>query len=122
MREKQKAGIPSTGSTPLDEIRQAEAEAAGLLFQARQEGQALKQAVKKQISQLMQQAQQEGAQAGRIRCEQLVEEARRQAAQMIAQAQTQADLLLGEGQKRLDTAVQWALCFVLGADSGDGQP
>lgn len=122
MRDRQKAGIPLTGLKPLDEIRHAEAMAASQLFQARQEGQALRQAVKKQAPQIIQQAQQDGAQAGRARCEQLVQEARQTASQVVAEAQAQADLLLRLGQGRVDSAAQWALNCVLGLETGDWQP
>jgi len=122
MRDQPKASIPLTGPTPLDEIRQAEAVTASQLFQARQEGLALRQAVKKQVSQMLQQAQQDGAQAGQAHCEQMVEEAGRRAAQVVAQGHTQADLLLRQGQGRLDSAAQWALGCVLGLEIGDWQP
>ncbi len=122
MRDQQKASMPVTGLTPLDEIRQAEALAASQLFQARQEGLARLQAVKKPISQMIQQAQQDGAQAGRARCEQLVEEAMRQAAQIVAEAQAQANVLAHQGQGRVDSAAQWALRYVLGLEIEDWQP
>ena len=122
MHDQQKANIPLTGPKPLDEIRQAEALAASQLFQARQEGQALRQAVKKQVPQMIQQAQQDGAQAGRARCEQVVRDARRTAAQVVAEAQSQADLLLLQGQGRVDSAAQWALSYVLGLETEDWQP
>lgn len=122
MHDQQKANIPLIGPKPLDEIRQAEAVSASQLFQARQEGQALRQAVKKQVPQMIQQAQQDGAQAGRVRCEQLVQEARRTAAQVVAEAQAQADLLLCQGQGQVDSAAQWALSCVLGLETEDWQP
>jgi len=106
------------GLSPLDQIRLAEAEITRKVVAAREASDRNAANAHIQAALLKKQAEENGKREGQIRFKETVANAEEQAEMIIAQAQHEADDLCGNGQARMEQAVNEALNIVLGMKGG----
>lgn len=106
------------GLSPLDQIRLVEAEITRRVVAAREASDHSASNARTQAALLKKQAEENGKREGQIRFKETIAKAEEQAKVIIAQAQHEADDLRGNGQARMEQAVNEALNIVLGMKGG----
>jgi vacuolar-type H+-ATPase subunit H len=110
---------PVDGLSPLDQIRQVEAEMTRRIIAARAAAdQRLAEARSRAVA-LKRQARETGEQRGRMRYKEIIAEAETQAAMLAAQASEEAAILRHKGEARMERGVEEAVSIVLG-QQGEG--
>lgn len=109
---------PSSGLSPLDQIRLAEAEISRKVIAARESSDHNAANARKQAALLKKQAEENGKRAGQKRYKEMIAKAGEEANAILAQAQHEADDLSQKGQFRMEQAVDEALKIVLGMQRG----
>jgi vacuolar-type H+-ATPase subunit H len=110
--------IPANGLSPLDQIRQAEAEITKKIVTAREASESAIAEARLYANLLKKQAHESGIKAGRIRHKEILAQAEDEARGTVAHAQNQADELRSKGQARMEQAIRAALGIVLGVKGG----
>ena len=106
------------GLSPLDQIRQAEAEIARKIIAAREASIRNAETASVQGAQLKKQAEEKGKRDGQIRCKETIAAAEEESKLILAQAQEEADALRKHGHAQIKQAVAEALAVVLGNKGG----
>lgn len=100
--------------SPLDQIRQTEAEVNRSIAAARQSSEQVIAAAEQQGLELKRQAREAGIREGELRHRAMISSAEVEFNVIVAQAQTRSQELDRTGRLRMDKAVQRAIEFVLG--------
>ena len=106
--------------SPLDQIRQAEAETVRQIAAAREASEQKTNEAKKQVKVILEQARESGRQRGLNRYKQIISSAEEEAMVIVSQAHNQANLLRHKGKQQMSTAVHHALSLIIGLE-GDGE-
>jgi flagellar biosynthesis/type III secretory pathway protein FliH len=106
--------------SPLDQIRQEEAETVRKIASAREASEQKTNETKKQVKVILEQARESGRQRGLNRYKQIIASAEEEALVIVSQAHNQANLLHHKGKQQMSTAVRQAVNFIIGLE-GDGE-
>jgi vacuolar-type H+-ATPase subunit H len=99
--------------SPLDQIRQTEAEVARKIAAARKASEQIVEQARQQAAALKREAVESGRGEGQARCQTALSDAEEEARAFVAEAQDQADRLRRRGAERMQQAVRGALIFVI---------
>ncbi len=109
-------------TSPLDQIRQAEAEVTRQVVAARRAAQEQENDVRRKISSLKSEARLQGEQEGKVEYRQRVTEAREEAQVLVSEARKRAQDLRRRGDQWMAVAVRRAIEIVLGEEQGPDEP
>jgi vacuolar-type H+-ATPase subunit H len=107
-------------SSPLDQIRQAEAEVTRQLAAARKAAEAALEDARSQAAQLKRKARENGRLDGEAQCRETISQAQREACAIVAQAQNREEGLRQQGELRMEAAVRFAVAVVMGQEAEKG--
>ena len=102
--------------SPLDEIRQAEAEVTRRVAAARQAAEATAQKAHAQAEGIRRHAREAGQREGEVQYREIVSQAKEDARALIAQAQRRAETLRRQGDLCMDDIVRNAVEIVVGQE------
>ena len=105
---------PIVDLSPLDQIRQAEAESARQVTLAKSASDQEVEQARQQAAELVEEARREGLKEGIAKQKTLLGEASEAAEACLAAAQLRAENILSRKMELLETAVDDVLCIVLG--------
>ena len=105
--------------SPLDQIRQAEAEVARQIAAATMAAESEISQANAQASQIKSQAHETGRQNGLSQYQEIVTKAELEARELTKQAAQDAQHFQIHGESRMDEAVAWAVSFVLGIEEAE---
>jgi vacuolar-type H+-ATPase subunit H len=111
-----KQNIPPQGDgelSPLDCIRQAEAETTRRILAAHEAAEQIQAQARLDTECLLEQAHQAGKQEGQANYEEILNKTELEAKEIVSQAQRQVDQLLIAGEERMDAAVRLVLELLL---------
>lgn len=103
--------------SPVDQIRQAEAEVTRRVAAARKVADQALAIAQSQAADLKRQAVQAGRRDGEARYQEIISQAENEARAILAQARSQAQQLCQDGNLRMDDAVRHAVAIIIGRDS-----
>ena len=106
--------------SPLDQIRQVEADTVRQIAAARQASDQKISEAKKQVKVTLEQARESGRQRGQNRYKQIISSAEEEALAIVSQAHNQANLLRHKGKQQISTAVHQAVNLIIGLEE-DGE-
>jgi|MudIll2142460700_1097286.scaffolds.fasta_scaffold400382_1 vacuolar-type H+-ATPase subunit H len=107
---------PGLELSPLDQIRQTEAEVTRRVAAARElAGQSLESA-KKEAARMIAQAREIGLREGQARYQEIFHEAEEEAKQLVTRAQGQVEVINQRGDQRMQQAVQQVVSIVIGLE------
>lgn len=109
--------VPAERS-PLDQIRQAEAEVTRRVVAARKAADQALAAAHAQATDLKRQAIQAGQRDGQAQYQDIISQAEQEARVILAQARSQAQHLRQKGDLRMEDAVRQAVAIVIGQETG----
>jgi vacuolar-type H+-ATPase subunit H len=104
---------PELDLSPLDQIRQTEAEVARKIAAARKAAEQIVEQARQQAAALKREAVESGRGEGQARCQTALSNAEEESRALVAEAQDQADMLHRRGAERMELAVHRALSFVI---------
>ena len=104
--------------SPLDLIRQAEAEAIRRVVAARKAADQTLAVAQAQAADLKRQAAQTGQRDGQAQYQEIISQAEQEARVILAQARNQAQHLRQNGNLRMDDAVCRAVAIIIGQETG----
>ena len=107
---------PEIEFSPLDQIRQAEAEITRQVAAARQSAAHNLDLARKEAAHLVAQAREDGQQEGQARCQEIIEAAEIEAKHLVDQAQALVDERSRVGTQRMELAVQQIVDRVIGSN------
>jgi vacuolar-type H+-ATPase subunit H len=107
-------------SSPLDRIRQAEAEVTRQLAAARKAAEATLEDARSQAAQLKRKASENGRLDGETQCRDTIAQAQREASAIVAQAQKREEGLRQQAEVRMEAAVSFAVAVVMGQQTEKG--
>jgi vacuolar-type H+-ATPase subunit H len=110
--------LSATGLSPLDQIRQAEAEVTRKIVAAREGSERAIGEARAQAALIKKQAHESGTRDGQIRYKELISKAEDEARAMVQHAHNQAADLRWKGQTRMEAAIQETISIVLGSKGG----
>jgi vacuolar-type H+-ATPase subunit H len=110
--------LSAAGLSPLDQIRQAEAEITRKIITAREGSESAIAEARAQAALLKKQAHESGTREGQIRFKEIVSRAEEEARAIVERAQNQAAELQWKGQTRMEAAIQETTSIVLGLKRG----
>jgi hypothetical protein len=113
-----KGGAPEP--SPLDQIRQAEAEVTRQLAAARKAAEATLEDVRSQAAQLKRKASENGRFDGEAQYRDTISQAQQEARAIVAQAQKREEGLREQAELRMEAAVRFAVAVVLGQQTEKG--
>lgn len=102
--------------SPIDQIRQVEAETVRQIAAAREASEQKINETKQQVKVILQQARESGRQRGQNRYKQIITSADEEALAIVSQAHNQANLLRQKGKHQISTAVQQAVNLIIGLE------
>lgn len=102
-----------TELSPLDKIRQTEAEVAGSVAAAREAAEKIIANAKKEAAEIKRQAREAGLREGEARKRAMLAQAEEEARLILADAQNLALNLRQKGQKRMGSGVEYAINVIL---------
>ena len=102
--------------SPLDQIRQVEAETIRQIAAAREASEQKTTEAKKQVKVILEQARESGRQRGLNRYKQIISSAEEEALVIVSQAHNQVNLMRHKGKKQMSTAVQQAVSLIIGLE------
>lgn len=105
---------PEVELSPLDQIRQAEAEVTRLLAAVRETAGLRVEEAHRQAASLKSAAWEQGMQEGRARYQVIIQQAEEEARELVAQAQLRCERLRCQGEQRMPKAVAWVVNLVIG--------
>jgi vacuolar-type H+-ATPase subunit H len=106
--------LTETELSPLDQIRQAEAEITRRVAAARQQTAHTLEIARKEAAHLVAQAREDGRLEGERRCQEIIKAAEGEATQLIELAQAQTEERSRAGAQRMELAVQQIIALVTG--------
>jgi vacuolar-type H+-ATPase subunit H len=109
---------PGIELSPLDQIRQAEADITRQVAAARQSAVHSLDVARKEAAHLVAQARKDGQQEGQTRCQEIIEAAKGEAKRLVEQAQAQVNEHSQTGTQRMELAVQQIIDLVIGSNRG----
>jgi vacuolar-type H+-ATPase subunit H len=111
-------GTPTTDTnlSPLDQIRQVEAEVTRQIAAAREAADHTISEAGSQVSGLLDEARVSGRHRGQTRYKEIISGAEEEARALVSQAHNQADDLRRKGKRRMTTAVRHAASLVIGLE------
>lgn len=113
---------PEFELSPLDQIRQTEAEVARRIASAREAGEQRVVKAKAEARTIVSDAREAGQREGQKRYKEIVSSAEEEAQTLIAQAYRQAEFLRSRGRQRLKLGTHQALHIILGLEvEGEGR-
>lgn len=104
---------PDLDLSPLDQIRQTEAEVTRKIAAARKAAEQILEDARRQVAALKQEARDAGTREGDARYRAMISKAEEDARALVEEAQYQAKLLRRRGQRRMPVAVSSAVNFVI---------
>lgn len=104
--------------SPLDQIRQAEAEITRRIVAAREAAERAEAHARAEAENLKIEARKAGAKDGQAQCDEIISRAKEEAEMFIAQAHTQASRLRRAGQSHMHEVVNRAVSIILGLLEG----
>lgn len=104
--------------SPLDQIRQIEAEETRKLVQARESAGKIIQEARHKVAQTLQQACTAGEQEGQARYKEMLKKSEDEATALVAEARQQADRLRQSGKSQMEALVERIVKFVTGMEEG----
>lgn len=113
------AALPEIEISPLDKIRQTEAEAAGALAAARETAEKLLADARADAKRSVHQADEDGKREGQAQYKEVLAQAEEEAATIINKARILTKELRRQGQQRMETGVEYALSFIAGIEIED---
>jgi vacuolar-type H+-ATPase subunit H len=114
--------ITDTELSPLDQIRQTEADVTRHVAAAREAAERTVVEARSQVKELLVKARESGRQRGQTRYKEIISRAEEESAVLIAQAQNRAEQLHHEGKRRMSTAVRQAVVLVIGLQDDSEVP
>jgi vacuolar-type H+-ATPase subunit H len=102
--------------SPLDQIRQTEAEITRKVAAAREAAEQVVVKARLDAAALKQQAREEGQREGQARCREITARAEEEAHALVVQAHAQADQLRRKGEALMDTAVRGVIELIIGQE------
>jgi len=102
--------------SPLDQIRQVEAEVIRHIATAREAGEHAVSEARGQVKELLNEANVSGRHRGEKRYQEIVSTAEEEARALVAQALNQAEDLRHKGKRRMTAAVRYAANLVIGLE------
>lgn len=108
--------------SPLDQIRQTEAEVTRRIAAAREAAQGVVEGAHEQATQRVEGARTAGDRAGQARYKEMISKAEEEARAISLQAEHRAERLHQRGRRRMEQAVAMAVALVTGQESGDNRP
>jgi vacuolar-type H+-ATPase subunit H len=107
---------PENGFTPLDQIRQAEAEVTRKIAAAREATKLTVSDAQVQAAVILDKARETGRREGQAQYREITSKAEDETRALIAQANQQADELHRNGEQRMEAAFRWAVNVVIGLE------
>lgn len=105
--------------SPLDQIRQAEADLARRIVAAREEAEQVQERARAQARLLLEEARQGGRDQGQAQYREIVARAEKEAQAILADAHDRAGALRQLGYQRMEIAVSQAVNIILGIHEGE---
>jgi vacuolar-type H+-ATPase subunit H len=112
-------GITEQRLSPLDQIRQYEAESTRRIAAAHQTAEERVAHARGEAARIKRAARESGFSQGKKEYQEIVSAAETEAQAMVSQAHTQAEDLLQRGKRRCQDAVRKAVDILLGFEAGD---
>ena len=109
------------GLSPLERIRQAEAEVTRRLAAARESAEKTVATAQAQAAQIKNQANEDGQRSGEAKLREMISKAEEESRGIVTQAHQRAEKLRRKGQHRMDQAVRMAFLCLVGATDGDDE-
>ena len=106
----------STELSPLDQIRQTEAEVNRQIASSQEKSKRKIAQATRDVQELIRKARETGHLEGMARGAEIVSKTEEEAQAIIEQAQKQAEAYRNHGQDQMNVAVQYAVSFVLGLE------
>jgi vacuolar-type H+-ATPase subunit H len=106
--------ISDTELSPLDQIRQAEADVTRQIAAAREAAARTVVEARRHVRDLLDEAREMGRRRGQIRYKEIVSQAEEESQALVFQAHNQAESLHHTGKRRMSTAVRQAVNLVIG--------
>ncbi len=106
------------GLSPLDQIRQAEAEITRRIIAAHEASECAITEARSQAALLKRQAHETGTRGGQIRYKEIIFKAEEEARSLVEYAHNQASSLQRKGQVCMEAAIQEAANIILGVKGG----
>ena len=106
--------------SPLDQIRQTEAQVTRQVATAREAAKKTLENTKNKIREKIREAREAGQHTGQKQYKDMISDADEEAQILIARAYKKAEILQRRGSQRLDEGVRRAINIIIGAD-GEGQ-
>ena len=104
---------PEIDLSPLDQIRQTEAEMTRKVAAAREHAEQILKDAHRQANAIKQEASQTGTQEGEARYRAIISKTEEEARAIVAEAKAQARSLRQRGQERMQTGVKLAINFIV---------
>jgi len=99
--------------SPLDQIRQTEAEVTRKIAAARKAAEQILEDARRQVAVIKQEAQDSGTTEGNARYKAIITKAEEESRALVAEAQYQAQVLSRRGQQRMPAAVNDAVNLII---------
>jgi vacuolar-type H+-ATPase subunit H len=100
--------------SPLDQIRQTEAEVTRTVAAARQAAEQIVARAQKEAVEILDQAREDGVRAGKVQFREMISSSEEEARVISAEAKGRAQELRRKGKQRMDRGVQHAIKIVIG--------
>jgi vacuolar-type H+-ATPase subunit H len=110
------AALSETELSPLDKIRQTEAEVAGSVAAAREAAEKIIADAKREAAEIKRQAREAGSREGEARKRAMLAQAEEDARLILADAQNLVRDLRRKGQERMGSGVEYAINIILDLD------
>lgn len=104
----------NTELSPLDQIRQTEAEVTRAVAAACQAADEIVAQAQREAAQIKQEARQSGVREGQARYREMISNAEEEVQDIVAEAKVRANELRRKGQRRMDRGVHQAVRLVIG--------
>jgi vacuolar-type H+-ATPase subunit H len=99
--------------SPLDQIRQTEAEVTRKIAAARENAEQILKDARRQAAAIKQEASETGSQEGKARYRAIIAKTEEESRAIVAEAKAQARKLRRRGQERMQTGVSVAINFII---------
>lgn len=106
--------------SPLDQIRRTEAEVTRQIAAAREASKLTVREATLKADALLADARNLGRRQGQKRYQEIITASEEKARSLVAEASSQAEILRSQGARRMVSAVDWAVRFILGI-AGNGE-
>jgi vacuolar-type H+-ATPase subunit H len=111
--------VDSTQLSPLDMVRQTEAEITRKIAAAREAAEQIVTKAHRDAAILKNQSREEGQREGKARCREIISRAEEEAGALVVQAQSQAENMRRKGDTNMETAVRNVITLIIGLEGDD---